>query len=950
MKCRACDEPNRPGAQHCRRCGAPLAPSCYGCGASVRTEGELCPSCRTERVPTTMEAEELFPSPPEDATMITSVPYELRPRYTGRETALDRLEKAFDDARDLGELGFLVLIGEPGMGKSRTLKELARSLRKKDPDARFLIGDPDARGAAFSAFARLLARRFGVAPSDRIEDTQEKIIAGVAEVLPAQRVTEIAHLLAHVMRVPFADSPIVAPLVESPQQLEARTYIALRRFLAADADRGPLVLCFENLELCGDETINLLHYLAAGLASSPVVIVGSARPSLYDRHPSFGEGDIPVERIDLGPLSDGEAENLLRELCRQLDQVPGKLIEHARKLRGSPRALFELVRLLLEAEVIVRSGAMSWRVDAMKLATLRLPEDHEALLAERLRVMAPPERDLLEKAAAVGETFWLDSVVALVRVAALKAEDPDGPTLGEIAAAGDHTRVSVAQTLAKLVEREWIVDVTDSSVPGEREYRFAYPQLWQAAYAGVDAQTRRRYHRLVAQWLELRPDGRDAAAQEDVGRHLELGGDTDGAATRYRRAADGARNDFFNDKAIRLYARALTCVGDSDLAARIHLWHDLGSVYELKGDFEAALGAFERMLRLAWVVASRTKAAVAFNKMGRVWRRKGDLKLALEYLERGEELFEQAGDQRGIAGSLDDIGKVLYLLGRLDEAREKTLAGLAARGKGGDERSIAASLSNLGNIQKDLGMFVEARNCHQEAMDLRRKIDDRAGVITSLNNLAVLAFEMGDTAAARRGWEQALSEAEGIGALPLQALALSNLGEVALIDGRHEAARSRLEDALEIAEEIDDRRLQIEALRNLALLEHGSGHPERARELADRALEIAHGSGLRDAEGRCMLALGDVLAGNLFDADKTDEHPTNGSVPPAEEYYTRGLDLLRQIGNESELAKGLDRYGRYKIERGETDAGKDLLREALAIFSRLGMKQSDEIEKVLTAV
>ena len=143
------------------------------------------------------------------------------------------------------------------------------------------------------------------------------------------------------------------------------------------------------------------------------------------------------------------------------------------------------------------------------------------------------------------------------------------------------------------------------------------------------------------------------------------------AAACYRRAADAARAKFINEKAIRLYARALTCLGEDDLAARIHLWHDLGSVYELKGDFEAALGAFERMLRLAWVVASRTKAAVAFNKMGRVWRRKGDLKLALEYLKRGQELFEQAGDARGIAGSFDDIGRVHYLIGNYDEAFEE---------------------------------------------------------------------------------------------------------------------------------------------------------------------------------------------------------------------------------------------------------------------------------------
>src|SRR5262249_32659468 len=78
-------------------------------------------------------------------------------------------------------------------------------------------------------------------------------------------------------------------------------------------------------------------------------------------------------------------------------------------------------------------------------------------------------------------------------------------------------------------------------------------------------------------------------------------------------AAGGGGLRSSTDRATRLYAAALGCLGQGDLASRIHLWHDLGSVFQLKGDHDSALGAFERMLRLAWVVASRTKAAVAFN-------------------------------------------------------------------------------------------------------------------------------------------------------------------------------------------------------------------------------------------------------------------------------------------------------------------------------------------------
>src|SRR5207302_4651313 len=136
-----------------------------------------------------------------------------------------------------------------------------------------------------------------------------------------------------------------------------------------------------------------------------------------------------------------------------------------------------------------------------------------------------------------------------------------------------------------------------SSVSGERELRFAYPNLWQLVYKNLDEAKRRVYHAVVARWLELHPEGRAPAAQEEIARHLALAGDAREAATRYRRAAEAARNQYQNEKAIRLFDSALACIGSQasgDSAARIYLWHDLGSVYELIGDFEAALGAFER--------------------------------------------------------------------------------------------------------------------------------------------------------------------------------------------------------------------------------------------------------------------------------------------------------------------------------------------------------------------
>jgi tetratricopeptide (TPR) repeat protein len=586
------------------------------------------------------------------------------------------------------------------------------------------------------------------------------------------------------------------------------------------------------------------------------------------------------------------------------------------------------MHLLLESRVVSRL-ATEWSADEKALAERGLPASHEELTAERVRVMPASEREVLEKAAVVGERFWLDSVVALLRSAQLSG-DPDGPPLDEIAAAGDHSRAQVSRALSRLLGTGWIAVVDASQVPGEREYRFIYPQLWSIVYQGIDPAERKSLHRVVAQWLELRAAGRDFRAQELAGFHLEQAGEPEAAAARYRRAADGARGDFLNNEAIRLYSRALDCLDPADLSPRIHVWHDLGSIYEMTGDYQAALNAFERMLRLSWVGASRVKAAVAFNKTGRIWRRKGDLALALEYLERGRELFEEAGDARGIAGSLDDIGTVLHLMGRSDEAHAVVSRGLALRGERGKRRSLARSLSNLGNIQRARGLPAEAHDCHHKALELRRQIGDRVGVVSSLSDLAALAYERGDLSSAKSGWEQALAEAEEIGALPFRATTACRLGELALDLENLAAARHNLEDALTITEDLEERRLLADVTALKARLERLCGTEQEAARLAQRAYDLASAAGLRDCQARALLALAELA-----------------KPVPARSLWSRAIDILRRLESRFELARGLERYGRYQLAAGDRSVALGALQEAVSLYRQRGGGRARALEESL---
>ncbi len=907
----------------------------------------------------------------DDATVVQAVPYPLHAPLIGRSAVFERLQRGWDDVRASRQPAFFLLLGEAGMGKRRILEELTSSVTTAVPQARLLViagegresleappspGETsearleqrhDLRGgvsvataetdhAPLAAIARLLAGLLELDAEDDAGVMQAKILASVSARLPAPQVRQVAHLLSHLLRVPLP-AGAAEEISESPQRLASRTFLAVRNLIAAEAASRPLLVCLEHLERASAHLVNLLLYLAAGLSGSPVLLLATAQPCVLERHPSLRNAD--VQRLELLPLQDADAETLLRELCRPLGQVPSRLVAHARKLGGAPRALVELMHLLLETDVIVRSGPVSWRLDSLALARTQFPSDYDELVAARLAAMEPAPRRVLEYAAVLGEGVALDAVLALER-GSDAASDPDGPPLPHITGR-DEARLAVEAALTHLELGGWL-----APGDGARCYRFVDSALVERIAARLPEQRARRLHRIAAQWLELRPSGRGRLDQQRIAHHLERAGDLAGAAARYRRAAHAARAAYSSAEAIDLYQRAFACLDRDEVVLRLHLWHDLGTVYERTGDFQAARAAYERMLRLSWRIAARAKAAVACNKIGRVWRRQGALRLALEYLERAAALFEQARDERGITGSLDDIGHTLYLLGRYDEAEARISAALARRGRDGDARSLAASLSNLGNLQTSRGRYLEAHRSHQEALALWRAAGDRSGIILSQSNLAWLAHHRGELDAARRGWRRAVADAVAIGATPLQALALAHLGELAVTVGHPDEARSLLEEALELAHDLDDRRLTAMITGNLALVENAAGNLAAAERLARQAHAVAAAAELREAEGRALITLGEVLSASLFDA----EHAAAPDTERAAASFDAGLAVLRQLGNPSELGRGLERYGRFLAERGDIGAAKDLLREALLLYTKLGTGRAQEVERLLQAV
>ena len=84
--------------------------------------------------------------------------------------------------------------------------------------------------------------------------------------------------------------------------------------------------------------------------------------------------------------------------------------------------------------------------------------------------------------------------------------------------------------------------------------------------------------------------------------------------------------------------------------------------------------------------------------------------------------------------------------------------------------------------------------------------------------------------------------------------------------------------------------------------------------------------------------------------EKTSRQIVDEGIKLVQGWHAAGRRFLRGIGRDSATARALEQYGTYKIENGQPDAGKDLLREALAIYARLGMRRGERVQERLLNV
>lgn len=143
------------------------------------------------------------------------------------------------------------------------------------------------------------------------------------------------------------------------------------------------------------------------------LLLCTARPSLFQRRPHWGEGQSFHTNLSLSPLSERNSQRLITSALRNLREIPIELKQLITdKAEGNPFVIEELVRMLLE-DGIINIKADEWTIAQTQLDNLRVPSTLTGIIQARLDSLEPTILADLQKASVIGRVFWDDTLYTL---------------------------------------------------------------------------------------------------------------------------------------------------------------------------------------------------------------------------------------------------------------------------------------------------------------------------------------------------------------------------------------------------------------------------------------------------------------------------------------------------------------------------------------------------------
>ncbi len=585
------------------------------------------------------------------------------PTFVGRAKELAELQQQLNVAV-AGECQFVVVAGEPGIGKTRLLDEiekLAKARKIRVLHGRFVEQD---RSFPYQGFCEAIQEYFRLKEtgdsSTSVADLSD-LSGDLVSLFPM--LSEIEEIRAVTTGDPTAGQPADSHAIENRTEI----FELLARTLTRIAGGRPLVLLLEDLH-GGAVSIEALPYIVRRLGPTPTMIIGTYRSTEVDKHHPLAQvidsfrGDRHFSLITLGPFSPSEHRLYLQTLVDGPDLANSLVEKLYDGTEGNPFFTKEMVRSLLDSGGIAKDDTGAWNLTGETgLATDSLPATIQQVVERRIERLPEDLRELLSVASVMGKSF-------------------------------DYRELEILHERKGDVEDAVDRLILDGLIEEERESRgdrltFSSGVVRDVLYAELSRRKRRTLHRRYAEHIEKRHEGRLERVYPQLVYH-------------YAQADEGKKTVEY---ALQLARVSLDAFSPEEAARAVKI-----ALEFLDDEWEG----------------ERWREGDARMMLAQAHRMTGDIDGALREVESANRIFEREKNSPLAVSALLLAAETAWQARRTEETRRWVERGTTAARESGDIESLRQLLSLAATLANLLGDYEKADNYADEAARLTPEAAD----------------------------------------------------------------------------------------------------------------------------------------------------------------------------------------------------------------------------------
>jgi class 3 adenylate cyclase/tetratricopeptide (TPR) repeat protein len=825
--------------------------------------------------------------------------------FVGREAELELLWKGFEKAK-MGQGQVVLLVGEPGIGKSRLLTEFRRRVGEQATwcEGRALSFG---RSMPFHPVTDLLRRVFGIEERDSEADVVEKVEQSVLTL--GLELKPILPYLRHLLCVDPGDAVVAAM---DPQLRRGETFDAMRRLMLRAAALKPQVVVYEDLHWIDQATEQHLRFMLDSVPTACVLMIFTFRPDY-----AYPLGQRSYQSwVALNPLSNQDSSKMADALIasESIPEQVRRLILH--KAEGNPFFVEEVVKSLQQAGALRRVGG---KTELMRpLDQIVVPDTIQDVIMARIDRLEEEPKRALQLAAVIGRAFARRLI--------------------------DRLAESHERTDAVLRELKALELIYEKSLYPELAYMFKHALTQEVTYGSLLLKRRKELHLLIGLAIEDLYADRLPENYEVLAYHFARAEQWPKALDYLIRAAQKSAAAFANPEAIAFYGQALEAaehLEDPVKATTIADIHEARSnLYMLLSDFQRAHDEMQRVLELSRMTGERAREGAAWARMG----------FASGYGHEFDRALDEASHAMVIASELDDTGikcaglavrgQVHHVLGHLDEAKG---AFSVVRELGASTRDLfreSYALNTMGSIERWKGNYDESAELATEGQVLARRGNLLLPLMTGRWVSGLTATDQGAYDSALTAFEELIGLTQNIGDRFYHLRTLNSLGWLYLCVGNIDRSFEFNERGVEESRKRGDPETIANSQLNLADAHLTAGDRSAALELLTAVHALAHHPSTSDwmrwrYSQHLFASLGELW---LARADPAR----------AQEPIRHCAELAKRHGSRKYIARASRLQAEVEFARKDFDAARHHLGQALALSLKIG--QPTEIWKTHEAL